>query len=281
VVYTHALGLDHPVTVIKDGVAVMPHLNWNGQYDVGMLADGSSTRSCSGGPTCPIIEWSGGARSTDGENLDPHTVTTWFGDLISNKSDGSGLMYMRNRYYDPKTGRFTQEDPIGLAGGMNLYGFAGGDPVNYSDPFGLCKNAKGEDVPCPDKDKVVKWMQDNAGSKPTGKCAHVCRLGLDEGGFDSGGQQPIAAGDYGPFLLGRGAGEVPEGKAAEAGDIAVFDKTATHKYGHIQIFDGKQWLSDFKQKGFIPYRDKASAGAHTLYRFPGTLPPIVVHPDTP
>ncbi len=33
------------------------------------------------------------------------------------------------------TGHFTQEDPIGLAGGMNLYRFAGGDPVNFSDPF--------------------------------------------------------------------------------------------------------------------------------------------------
>jgi uncharacterized protein RhaS with RHS repeats len=47
-------------------------------------------------------------------------------------------MYRRNRYYDPTTGRFTQEDPIGLAGGLNAYGFADGDPVNYADPFGLC-----------------------------------------------------------------------------------------------------------------------------------------------
>lgn len=36
-------------------------------------------------------------------------------------------------------GQFTQTDPIGLAGGMNLYGFADGDPVNFDDPFGLCK----------------------------------------------------------------------------------------------------------------------------------------------
>jgi hypothetical protein len=34
-------------------------------------------------------------------------------------------------------GPLTQEDPIGIAGGLNLYGYAGGDPINYSDPFGL------------------------------------------------------------------------------------------------------------------------------------------------
>ena len=44
---------------------------------------------------------------------------------------------MRNRLYDPLTGRFTQEDPIGLAGGLNVYGFAAGDPINFGDPFGL------------------------------------------------------------------------------------------------------------------------------------------------
>ncbi len=46
-------------------------------------------------------------------------------------------MYMRNRYYDPKTGQFTQADPIGLAGGLNAYGFAAGDPVTFADPYGL------------------------------------------------------------------------------------------------------------------------------------------------
>ncbi len=62
----------------------------------------------------------------------------WHGSLLESKRDGSGLLFRRHRYVDPASGRFTQEDPIGLAGGLNLYGFAGGDPVNFSDPFGLC-----------------------------------------------------------------------------------------------------------------------------------------------
>lgn len=33
--------------------------------------------------------------------------------------------------------RFTQKDPIGLAGSANLHGFADGGPANFSDPFGL------------------------------------------------------------------------------------------------------------------------------------------------
>lgn len=48
------------------------------------------------------------------------------------------MAYRRNRFYDGATGQFNQQDPIGLAGGANTYGFAGGDPVSYSDPFGLC-----------------------------------------------------------------------------------------------------------------------------------------------
>lgn len=69
----------------------------------------------------------------------------WHGSLVEDKRDASGLLYRRNRYYDPMTGRFTQEDPIGVAGGLNVYGFADGDPVTYSDPFGLCPGADGKD----------------------------------------------------------------------------------------------------------------------------------------
>ncbi|MEJ7809357.1 MAG: RHS repeat-associated core domain-containing protein [Gemmatimonadaceae bacterium] len=76
-------------------------------------------------------------------NQQRYVPLSWHGTLVEQKRDQSGALYRRARYADPATGRFTQEDPIGLAGGVNLYGFAGADPVNFGDPFGLCKNAKG------------------------------------------------------------------------------------------------------------------------------------------
>jgi RHS repeat-associated protein len=63
---------------------------------------------------------------------------SWNGTVLVDKADAAGTYYRRNRTYDPSTARFTQEDPIGLSGGINAYGFASGDPVNYQDPFGLC-----------------------------------------------------------------------------------------------------------------------------------------------
>ncbi|MEQ1548341.1 MAG: RHS repeat-associated core domain-containing protein, partial [Chakrabartia sp.] len=47
------------------------------------------------------------------------------------------LYYNRYRDYDPTTGRYIQADPIGLAGDINPYGYALGNPLRYSDPMGL------------------------------------------------------------------------------------------------------------------------------------------------
>ncbi|MBF0548611.1 MAG: RHS repeat-associated core domain-containing protein [Candidatus Riflebacteria bacterium] len=50
----------------------------------------------------------------------------------------TGLYNLRNRYYQPKYGRFYSSDPIGFLGGQNRYGYARNNPMRWVDPFGLC-----------------------------------------------------------------------------------------------------------------------------------------------
>ncbi|MGH2607479.1 MAG: RHS repeat-associated core domain-containing protein [Tepidiformaceae bacterium] len=151
VAYVHGPALDQPLGLIRINLTdipygqpqvdwaplvVAPHWNLRGRADLGTLGDGGWKVCLSPtSPRCmhPIWEVQSFAF------LQPfQDAGRWFGTLIREKEDWVGLQYRRNRYVDPATGRFTQEDPIGLAGGLNLYGFAAGDPVNFSDPFGLC-----------------------------------------------------------------------------------------------------------------------------------------------
>ncbi len=46
--------------------------------------------------------------------------------------------YYRARYYDPATGRFISEDPLGFAADVNFYRYVHDNPANLTDPWGLC-----------------------------------------------------------------------------------------------------------------------------------------------
>jgi RHS repeat-associated protein len=65
----------------------------------------------------------------------------------------AGLYFMRARWYEPQTGRFLSEDPMGLAGGINPYVFAGNDPISGADPTGL------QDGDCPWWKSLTKCAQ--------------------------------------------------------------------------------------------------------------------------
>lgn len=137
--YFYAGVIDRPLSMVRwyygvdslyyGNEQIILHYDWRGNVLEGTRYNGTATASLK-------MNWP----SEDMQvyrNLKPRSVLSWVGNVPEQSRDASGLLYMRNRYYDPVSGRFTQEDPIGLNGGMNLYGFAAGDPVNMSDPFGL------------------------------------------------------------------------------------------------------------------------------------------------
>ncbi|MFC3683363.1 RHS repeat-associated core domain-containing protein [Hydrogenophaga luteola] len=51
--------------------------------------------------------------------------------------DGNELFYNWHRFYEPRVGRYTKADPIGLEGGWNRFGYVGGDPLGFVDSNGL------------------------------------------------------------------------------------------------------------------------------------------------
>jgi hypothetical protein len=65
------------------------------------------------------------------------------------------LLYYNHRYYSPELGRWLSKDPIGEAGGLNLYGMVGNDPVNVWDLLGQKSKCK-----CALTDEKKKKIQD-------------------------------------------------------------------------------------------------------------------------
>lgn len=127
--YACAPGIDQPIATIR-GPTGIEAISYHVQDELGNIL-GLVENGAYVSQTLSYDAWGTPTETGIGYNNQLYWKSLkWEGDVIS-------LYYMRNRWYDSETGRFMSEDPIGLAGGINLYAFAGNDPVNGSDPFGL------------------------------------------------------------------------------------------------------------------------------------------------
>ncbi|HYW12266.1 MAG TPA: RHS repeat-associated core domain-containing protein, partial [Longimicrobium sp.] len=199
--YTHAGGIDRPLAIWKSGVgSLIPHENWRGQMARGTFGMGTAGTAGTAGKSsdcqsypqhdnCVPVPWPGWNTSAWHEGTARPEMTGyehyWLGSLAVGMRDASGQMYMRNRYYDPQTGQFTQPDPIGLAGGMNVYGFAAGDPVGYWDPFGLCpyegiqRTTDVEDCPDDPRRDVFRVIAADYGTEGSATLAAAAANGVE------------------------------------------------------------------------------------------------------
>ena len=69
----------------------------------------------------------------------------------------TGLHYNYFRYYDPNLGRYLRADPIGLEGGLNIYGYANANPIKFIDYFGLAYSPHEQGLPRSGKCKMSEW----------------------------------------------------------------------------------------------------------------------------
>jgi RHS repeat-associated protein len=71
-----------------------------------------------------------------------------FGFASALRSEATGLVYMRNRWYSPRLAQFITHDPKGYVDSYNPYAYVGMDPINFWDPWGLVSKGFGtpEDV---------------------------------------------------------------------------------------------------------------------------------------
>ena len=85
-----------------------------------------------------------------------------------------------------------------------------------------------------------------------GKCARFVRIALEAGGLNSAGH-PVSAKDWGPTLTRLQFQPIPQAAyQPQLADVVVIQATSTSPHGHIQGYDGTQWISDFKQREFWP-----------------------------
>jgi RHS repeat-associated protein len=184
-----------------------------------------------------------GALSTE-YTYEPFGETTFTGasspsafQYTSRENDGDGLYYYRARYYHPELGRFVAEDPVGLLGGINLYGYVDGNPIMNGDPLGLYSfNFSRDPVRVKPEEDPSEFP---GGTNPTIRILPPCHvwLGREDGVVGPGGD--------------RGPGQPPQWDQTRGGGGLIPNIVVVERDGTIRCKGGPCTLPGMHRK-FTP-----------------------------
>ena len=127
-----ALGGIGALTAMVQNSQVYYYL-FDGRGNVASVVDESANRVAR-----YVYDAFGELRSVTGSLEQPFRFSTKYYD------DGTGLVDFGYRFYVSETGRWLTRDPIGIKGGINLYGYVRNNPINFLDPLGLAYSPQGE-----------------------------------------------------------------------------------------------------------------------------------------
>lgn len=143
------------------------------------------------------------------------------------------------------------------------------NPVNTGDDFVPANNGEDKNINSSvgkGSDKAVKaatYATSNAASTSRGRCAEYVRKALQAAGYKF---TPLGSAYMYNDLLGTiGFTRVPNDGQYMIGDVIVYGRTGGHPHGHIQIYNGRNWVSDWVQRSIMPYRS-GRGGAVTVWR---------------
>jgi uncharacterized protein RhaS with RHS repeats len=165
------------------------------------------------------------------------------------------------RDYDPSIGRYIESDPIGLAGGINTFGYVFAQPLWLIDADGLRPGPAG------DPDREYRWRPDPRdwypGPTPDGTCMVLCLaidLAAGHGFLNATGSASNVAsgsGSAGFRVLGaiggvaaRALGHTPAGRVIEAGLAVRGCATTCRKHSYCEI---QGWAKGYQNMPLPPF----------------------------
>ncbi len=200
----------------------------------------------------------GNQTASSGSLTNPFRFTAREWDMETN------LQFSRARYYDPSSGRFISEDPVGLGpflDSVNLYAYVKNNTLNYIDPLGLYKLKPGVPKPWAPLDSLLTCIESKSGVPltvtSTNEPPPMSPHGPDDphrraAGLAADVRYPTNPGDVQKVLCA--ASHCGAGYAQDEG--AHPSKNANAPHIHIQLPAGRN-----NSKGDLPgYGDKRCQG---------------------